>query len=143
MKLHVLSAFALVTLVSVASADCPKAVTDAVAKAFPKSTIKACKAEHEHGRDQFEAKITKADGSKVEIDLAPDGKILQVEQTIALDQVPAAVMKAFASKYPHGKATRAEKQTGDKITTYEIGFDLDHQRKEATFDETGKFVEEE
>lgn len=128
---------------SLASADCPKVVTDAVTKAFPKSTVTTCKAEKEHGHDQFEARIVKSDGGKAEIDVAPDGKILQVEEKIAIDKVPAAVMKAFAAKYPKGKATGAEKQTADKSVTYEIAFDLGTGRKEATFDETGKFVEEE
>lgn len=128
---------------AIANADCPKAITDAVAKAFPKSTITACKPEKEHGRDQFEARIVKAGGGKAEIDLAPDGKILQVEEIVSFDKVPAAVMKAFAAKYPKAKATRAEKQTADKAVTYEIAFDLGEQHKEATFDESGKFIEEE
>jgi hypothetical protein len=140
---HSLFAIPFLLSTSLASADCPKAITDAIAKAFPKATISACKAEKEHGHDQFEAKIVKADGGKAEVDVAPDGKILQVEEVIPLDKVPAAVMKAFAAKYPKGKATRAEKQTADKTVTYEIAFDLGDQRKEATFDETGKFVEEE
>ena len=128
---------------SIAHADCPKAITDAVAKAFPKATITACKPEKEHGHDQFEARIVKADGGKAEIDLAPDGKILQVEEIVPLDKVPAAVMKAFTAKYPKAKATRAEKQSADKTVTYEIAFDLGADHKEATFDETGKFIEEE
>ena len=134
---------ALLLSASLARADCPKAITDAVAKAFPKSTLTACKAEKEHGHDQFEARIVKADGGKAEIDLAPDGKILQVEEIMSLDKMPAAVMKAFAAKYPKGKATRAEKLTADKSVTYEIAFDLGDEHKEATFDETGKFIEEE
>ncbi len=52
-------------------------------------------------------------------------------------------MKAFAAKYPKGKATGAEKQTAGTAVTYEIAFTVGDQRKEATFDETGKLVEEE
>ena len=128
---------------AVAQANCPKVVTDAVAKAFPKSSVSACKAEKEHGHDQFEARIVKADGGKAEIDVAPDGKILQVEEVIALDKLPAAVTKAFAAKYPKAKATRAEKQTADGKVTYEIAFVVGDAHKEVTFDETGKLVEEE
>jgi len=147
MKIHPITSLTLVTSlalgISPARADCPKAITSAVTKAFPKSTIRACKAEKEHGHDQFEARIVKADGNKAEIDVAPDGKILQVEEIVPLGQVPAVVMKAFAARYPRAKATRAEKQSADKSVSYEIAFDQGSERKEATFDATGKFVEEE
>jgi len=128
---------------AVAAADCPKAITDAVTKAFPGAKVTACRAEKEHGHDQFAARLVKTDGGKAEVDVAPDGTILQVEEVIALDKVPAVVMKAFAARYPKGKATRAEKQTADKAVTYEIAFDLGSARKEATFDESGKFIDEE
>jgi Putative beta-lactamase-inhibitor-like, PepSY-like len=133
----------LVAAGSVAHADCPKPVLDAIAKAFPKASLNRCTAEKEHGRDQFEARLVRGDGAKLEVDLAPDGTILQIEEAIALDKLPAAVTKAFAARYPKGKATGAEKQTAGKVVTYEIKFDLGAARKEATFDESGKFVEEE
>jgi hypothetical protein len=124
--------------------DCPTDVKKAIDKAFPKSTITKCKAEHEHGRDQFEVKLTKADGFKVEVDVAPDGKILMVEEKITIAKVPAAVMKAFAARYPKAKVDSAEKQTpATGPATYELAFATDKGRTEATFTEDGKFVEEE
>ena len=129
----------LALLATPALADCPKPVTDAVAKAFPKATITKCHAEHEDGKDIFEAKITRADGTKAELDVAPDGAILQVEEKIAVDKLPDAVKKAFATRYPKAKAERAEKQTAGKKISYEIAFG----KTEATFAEDGTFVEEE
>ena len=123
---------------------CPAAVTSAVAKAFPKSRVTRCKAEREEGRDQFEARLTRADGGKLEVDVSPDGKILQTEEKIAVDRVPAAVMTAFAARYPHAKVSSAEKQTpATGEASYELAFASDHGRKEVTFTESGKFVEEE
>ena len=122
---------------------CPAAVTRAVATAFPRATIGACKAERERGKELFEVKVTRADGSKVEIDVAPDGAILQIEEGIAVDALPAAVKKAFAAKYPKATADRAEKQTAGKVIRYEIAFQLDNARKEATFAADGGFIEEE
>jgi hypothetical protein len=130
---------ALLATPALADSSCPKAVTDGVAKAFPKSTITSCHPEHEDGKDIFEAKITRADGTKAEVDIAPDGSILQLEEMIAVDKLPAAVKKAFATRYPKLKAERAEKQTAGKTVTYEVaGGNI-----EATFTEDGKFVEEE
>jgi hypothetical protein len=112
-------------------------------KAFPKATISACKAEHEHGKDIVEVKLTKAGGDKIEVDVAPDGTILQVEENIAIEALPGPVKKAFAAKYPKAKATGAEKQTQGKDVRYEIAFQTDKGRKEATFSVDGTFVEEE
>ena len=130
--------------VAVAGDACPARVKAAIDKAFAKATITTCKAEHEHGHDQFEVKLTKADGSKAEVDVTPDGKIIQVEEKIAVDKVPAAVMKAFAAKYPKAKVDGAEKQTpASGPATYELAFAAGSGRKEATFAEDGKFIEEE
>lgn len=140
--------FALVLVAGLAgtaaAADCPAAVKTAIDKAFPKATISTCTAEKEHGRDQFEVVLVKHGGGKAEVDVAPDGKILVVEEPIPMNQVPAAVMKAFAAKYPKAKATRAEKETetGGK-PKYELGFEASGTKKEATFAEDGTFVEEE
>lgn len=126
-----------------APSSCPAAVTTSIGKAFPSATIGACKAEREHGKDQFEVKLTTAGSAPFVVDAAPDGTILQVEETIAIDALPAAVKKAFAAKYPQAKADRAEKQTAGKDVRYEIAFSAESRRKEATFAADGRFVEEE
>jgi hypothetical protein len=123
-----------------AAAPCPAAVTAAVAKRFPSSTIGTCKPD----KDAFEVKVTKADGGKAELDVSAGGDILMVEEVVAVAQVPAVVMKAFAAKYPKAKADRAEKQTPAKgLASYELAFSDGGKRKEATIDEQGKFIEEE
>ena len=123
-----------------AAAPCPTAVTAAVAKRFPKSAIGTCKPE----QDRFEVKLTKAEGGKAEVEVSAAGDILQIEEAVPVDQVPAIVMKAFAAKYPKAKADRAEKQTPAKgLASYELAFSDAGKRKEATFDGQGKFVEEE
>lgn len=142
---------AALSLAAVAHADaddgpkaCPAAVTTALARAFPKSTLGACKAEREDGHDQFEAKLTLADGTALEVDVSPTGDVLQTEQIVPLAQVPAAVTKAFAAKYPAAKVTRAEKQThGAKDLFFELAFELAGKKREATFANDGRFVDEE
>jgi hypothetical protein len=118
-------------------------VTGSIAKEFPAARTSSCKEEHEDGQDQFEVKLDNG-GERVEVDVAPDGKILQTEVVIPLDQVPAKVMAAFTAKYPGAKPSRAEKQlrTGNGAF-FEIAFPAEPKRKEATFAEDGTFVEEE
>lgn len=119
---------------------CPPAVTTAVATAYPGQAQDACKAEHEKGKDIFEVAVTNGDGGKIEIDVSPDGTILQTEEVISTVALPAAVAKAFAAKYPGDQATRVEKiGIPNKPAMYELTFG----DKEATFSDAGEFVEEE
>ncbi|MDE2142865.1 MAG: hypothetical protein KGJ84_10675 [Elusimicrobia bacterium] len=126
-----------------AKTSCPAGVTGAVIKAHPGARIVSCKAEKEKGKSQYEIKI-KSGKTLMELDVAPDGAILQTEQKVAMASVPVQVMSAFSARYPKAKATRAEKQTlADGKVTYELAFRRGRKRQEATFDEVGKFIEEE
>lgn len=122
-------------------ASCPAAVTGSVAKQFPASALSSCKSEGEHGHEQFEVKLVDQGGEHIEVDVAPDGTILQVEQMLPVDRVPAKVLAAFAAKYPGVTPTSAEKQTRPgKPATYEIAFTADSRARESTFAEDGAFV---
>lgn len=126
------------------ASTCPDAVKAAVDKAYAKATIEKCKQEKEDGKLQYEVKITTAEKQRLELDVSPEGTILQTEQVVKLDAVPAAVTKAFAAKYPKAKATRAEKQVhADGKVFYELAWKADKTKKEATFAQDGTFVEEE
>jgi hypothetical protein len=122
---------------------CPAAVTSAVAKAYPDRSLASCKHEVEDGREQFEVRLTRKAGGLLELDVSPDGKILQTEEKVDLKDVPDAVMKAFAAKYPKAKATSAEREVhADGSTYFELGFVGDKgKRQEATFSIDGKLVE--
>jgi hypothetical protein len=123
---------------------CPAPVTKTVEKAFPKGKIESCKKETEHGKEQYEVKVARADGTKAEAEVAPDGTLIKTEEKIAIDKVPAAVTKAFAAKYPKAKIDAAEKQVAASgAVTYELAFKVDGKTKEATFAADGKFIEEE
>ena len=123
-----------------AAGGCPPAIAAAVTKAFPDGTQRSCEGEHEDGMDIFEVKLAKADGGTAEIEVSPEGTILQVEEVIAAATLPDPVAKAFAAKYPGVTATRVERVTRpEKGTSFEIKF----PGKEATFSDAGAFVEEE
>ncbi len=123
---------------------CPAPVKATVEKAYPGDKILGCKEEKDEGVTLFEVKLERKGGGKVEIDVSPDGKILQTEEVVGLDTLPEAVTKAFAARYPGAKATRAEKQQkADGKVSYEIAWKTDKGKKEATFAADGTFVEEE
>jgi biopolymer transport protein ExbD len=130
---------------ALASSDaCPQPVKAAISKAYPNSTVQSCKKEVEKGTTLYEVKVTTKQASKVEVDVTPDGKILQTEEKVGLETLPKAVMEAFAAKYKDAKPTGAEKQIkADGSIQYELAFGVGKQRKEVTYSEGGKFLEEE
>jgi hypothetical protein len=159
--MHRIPMVALLLLAAPAHADdharCPAPVIASVSKAYPKVTISACKPERDperdHGVDFFEVVLARPSGDRLELDVAADGTILQVEESIAVDALPDPVKKAFAARYPRAKATAASKQTAGKDVRYEVAFvgdkargdkaRGDKARREATFSADGSFVEEE
>jgi hypothetical protein len=138
------SAVLLSAVASSAASDCPPAVAAAVQKAHAGVAIASCKQEKENGTAEFEVKLVETAGKRIELDVAPDGTILMTEQSVAVGDVPAAVMKAFAAKYGATAPARAEMQTSAEGTiTYELAFPAGTKNKEATFALDGSFVEEE
>jgi hypothetical protein len=130
----------LLVAVLSASPPCPQAVLDAAQKAQPGTKVASCKEENERGKTQYEVKLE----NKIELDVSPDGKVLQTEEKVAVESVPKAVSSAFAARYPAAKASKAEKQTkADGSVTWELAFNDAKGKHEATFKADGAFLEEE
>ena len=130
--------------VPLAPAGCPPAVAAAVQKAHAGAAIASCKQERDNGKTQFEVTLAPTDGRRMSLDVTPDGTIVLTEQSLAVSDVPPAVMKAFAAKYGAAKPTRAEMQTtADGRVSFEIAFAAGTKKKEATFASDGTFIEEE
>jgi hypothetical protein len=119
-------------------------VKDAALKRYPEGRITACGEEGEGRNTQFEVKLTTKDSKAVELDISPQGSLLQTEEKVDVASVPSTVISAFRTKYPSTKATAAEKQTkADGSVTYELGFSFKGKKLEATFGEDGTFRGEE
>lgn len=119
---------------------CPPNIAAAVATAYPDAPQKGCKAEHEDGKDIYEVVVIRTGGSEAEVELSPDGTILQTEEVISVVALPGTVATAFATRYPGQRPTRVEKiGIPNQPPRYEIAFGT----KEATFSEAGELIEEE
>jgi hypothetical protein len=139
-----LSIAAILFSVPVHAMNCPLPVKEAAQKAYPDSKVTSCKEENEHGKKQYEVKLTTKESKNLELDISPEVSLIQTEERVDLASVPAAVTSAFAARYPSTKATKAEKQTkADGSITYELGFQAKGKKHEATFGEDGSFKEEE
>lgn len=136
-------------------ADVPKVVVEALAKKYPGSVVKSWAKEEEDKKVAYEAKVEIAskdkDGKeifrKIDAVLSDDGKVLYEEELVVADALPAAVRIAIAaSKYAKATVKSIERTIlAEKAdaATYEIAFELDGKKHEATFDATGKITEEE
>ena len=124
--------------------DCPATVITSIERAHAGAKTLACKDEHEGGLTLYEAKIRTADGKKLELDIRPDGTILQTEEHIATSAVPVAVLQSLHSKYPDATVKEAERLTAaNGEISFEVAFSSGGRRKAMTVTEAGAFVEEE
>jgi hypothetical protein len=63
------------------------------------------------------------------------------EEKIALDKVPAKVMKAVKNKFPKAEIKEATKEVEDGKTTFEIGLKLDGHGIDVALKEDGTILE--
>jgi len=103
---------------SVKWAQLPAAVQTAVKQQVPESAINKIEKENEDGQVAYEVQVVK-DGHKSEITVAADGRLLSVEEEVALAEVPAVVRQTVEAQAIGGKVAKIEKVTAKGQTIYE------------------------
>jgi hypothetical protein len=97
----------------------PPAVEKTVQAQSQGATIKAISSETEEGVFQYEVEMM-VSGHSRDIAIAKDGTLLEVEEEVAMDSLPAAVKTALTAKTPGAKITRVESLTKKgKLVAYE------------------------
>jgi hypothetical protein len=122
----------------------PKAVVEAVKAKFPKAELVSAEKENEDGKIVYEVAI-KNEGSRIEVIVTPEGKILVVEKEIESKDVPQAVKEALKKKYPEATVKKIEEIIkNDKTEAYEFLLVTGKKKTvEVKFAPDGKFLEEE
>jgi uncharacterized membrane protein YkoI len=121
----------------------PKVVLDAVKAKFPGAELQSATKEDEDGTLVYEVAL-KHKGADIEVILSLEGKIQVIEKTITVKDLPAAVSKALAEKYPKATVKKTEELTKDDKLSYEIIIETaDKKTLEVVFDPNGKVIEEE
>ena len=121
----------------------PKAVVDAVKAKFPKAELTGAEKEIEDGKTLYEVAIT-SEGSKIEVTLTEDGKIVEIEKVITAKDLPKAVADALEAKYPKATLGIIEEITKGETIGYEVHLvTADKKELEVVFDPTGKVTKEE
>ncbi len=115
----------------------PQAVLSAFAQRF--GNIEGVEWELESVPPSYEASF-EIDGLKKEAYFRADGKFLQLETQISVDELPEAVLEGFAEKYPNHGIIEAEKV---ELADGEVLYDIDAVRQfTVQFREDGVFTAE-
>ncbi len=126
----------------------PPAVKAAVQKRFPGVELLKAGKEVEDGKTTYEVSI-KSEGHKIDIDVTPEGAIVEMEKEIDVASLPKAVSGALDAKYRGATLLKAEeiiKVNGGKETlqNYEVLLQTaEKKRYEVVLSAEGKIEKEE
>lgn len=117
----------------------PKAVLTAFAATYPKATVKGFASETEDGVLCFEVASVDA-GTRRDVLYHADGSVVEVEEAVAIKDLPAPVSAAIAKLAPGGRVTGAEKITRGHATAYEVHLKRGATSSELVLDAAGARV---
>lgn len=120
--------------------DVPAPVLAAFAKAYPKATVKGFAKELKNGNPVYEVESMEGPTHR-DVSFAPDGKVLTVEESMDMKDVPEAVRQALEKKFPMAKVELAEKVMEGTSVAYEFHVTTAQGKEaEVKFDANGKEV---
>lgn len=100
-------------------ADLPSAVQKTAAEQSKGATVRRYVKDNEDGRLEYEVEMT-ADGHSKDISIAPDGMLLEIEEQVELNSLPAKVEQGLQSRAGRGTITKVESITKHgKVVAYE------------------------
>ena len=120
----------------------PAPVLAAFHKAYPKATVRAAAEEQKDGKTTYE--IESMDGKTArDLQYLADGTVVEIEETIAISEIPEAVKTAVTGRYPKGKIIKAEKVTKGQDVSYDVEMRADKGKVSIDVDAHGKVLKEE
>ena len=97
----------------------PSAVIKAFKSAYPNATIKGFAREKENGKVFYEIESKDGDVGR-DVLYNADGSVAEIEETVAVGDLPAAIRESINSKYPNAVITKAEKTMQGETVGYEV-----------------------
>jgi hypothetical protein len=124
-------------------ADLPPAVKKTVAAETQGATIKGFSQEVENGQTLYEAELTVSGHSK-DISIDATGALVEVEEQVSLDSLPAAVKAGLEAKAGTGKIVKVESITKHrKLVAYEAQVRTNGKKSEVQVSPEGKPLDHE
>jgi hypothetical protein len=123
--------------------DLPPAVEKTVAAQSAGATIRGFSSEVENGQTLYEAEMMVKGHSK-DVLMAADGSVVEVEEQVALDSLPAEVKAGLQAKAGKGKILKVESITKkDKLVAYEARVEANGKKSEVQVGPDGKPLDHE
>jgi NAD(P)H-flavin reductase len=123
--------------------DLPPAVEKTVAAQSAGATIKGFSKENEKGQTYYEAEMM-VNGHTKDVLIDINGNIVEVEEQVAIDGLPADVKAALQAKAGEGKLVKVETITKkDKLVAYEAQVTKGGKKSEVQVGPGGKPLDHE
>jgi uncharacterized membrane protein YkoI len=124
-------------------ADLPPAVEKTVVSQSQGAAIKGFSQEKENGQTYYEAEMN-LNGHSKDVLIDTTGAVVEVEEQVALDSLPAAVKDGLKAKAGAGKILKVESLTKhDKLVAYEAKVQTGGKKTEIQVDPAGKALDHE
>ena len=118
--------------------DLPAAVQKAVDEQSRGATVRGFSTEKENGQTIYEAQLV-VNGHNRDVSMDATGNVLEVEETVDFNSLPAPVQEGLKKKAGTGKITRVETLTKKgKLVAYEAGVQNGSKRSEIQVGPDGK-----
>ncbi len=123
--------------------ELPPAVEKTVAAQSAGATIRGFSTEKENGQTLYEAEMT-VNGHSKDISMTADGSIVEIEEQVAFDSLPADVKAGLLAKAGKGKILKVESLTKKgKLVAYEAKVDTNGKKSEVQVGPDGKPLDHE
>lgn len=123
--------------------DLPPVVEQTVAAQSSGATIRGFSQEKENGQTYYEAEMM-VDGHSKDVLIDAKGAVVEVEEEVAIDALPAAVKAGLIAKASAGKILKVESiKKHDKLVAYEAQINTNGKRSEVQVDPNGKPLDQE
>jgi len=121
--------------------DLPPAVEKTVAAESKGATIRGFAMETENGQINYEAQLM-VDGHSKDIAMDASGAILEVEEQVTIEALPAAIKAGLQSKAGQGRLVKVESIVKrDKLVAYEAQIMKNGKRSEVQVGPDGKALD--
>jgi hypothetical protein len=123
--------------------DLPPAVEKTVAAQSSGAVIRGFSREKENGQTYYEAEMI-VNGHSKDILIDPNGTVVEVEEQVTIDSLPADVKAGLTAKAGSGKILKVESiKKRDKLVAYEAKVDLNGKHSEVQVGPDGKPLDHE
>lgn len=127
----------------ISQSELPASVQKTAQEQSRGATIKGYSKDSENGQVEYEVEMI-ADGHSKDVSIAPDGRVLEIEEQVQLNALPAFVQQALKKKAGSGKITKVESlMKGGKLVAYEAQVKRDGKHKEIQVGPDGNTLDHE